>query len=109
MEKHRDPSYATPYPEAITLQAAVAKAVARETFLLFSQVGIVEEKTDQGTCFMSKVLQEMCKLLKMSQIYTSVYPQTDGLVKRFNQTLKQMLMKVIEVDGKKLLLPYVHL
>uniref|UniRef100_A0A8C1GXK8 Gypsy retrotransposon integrase-like protein 1 n=1 Tax=Cyprinus carpio TaxID=7962 RepID=A0A8C1GXK8_CYPCA len=103
--------YATRYPEAIPLRAATAKAVARETFLLFSRVGIVEEiLTDQGTCFMSKVLKEMCKLLKVSQIRTSVYhPQTDGLVERFNQTLKQMLRKVIEVDGKNWdqLLPYV--
>ncbi len=52
----------------------------------------------------------MCKFLKVSQIRTSVYhPQTDGLVERFNQTLKQMLRKVIEVDGKNWdqLLPYV--
>ncbi len=103
--------YATRYPEVIPLRAATAKAVARETFLLFSRVGIVEEiLTDQGTCFMSKVLKEMCKFLKVSQIRTSVYhPQTDGLVESFNQTLKQMLRKVIEVDGKNWdqLLPYV--
>lgn len=35
--------YATRYPEAIPLRAATAKAVARKTFLLFRQVGIVEE------------------------------------------------------------------
>ena len=27
-------------------------------------------------------------------------PQTDGLVERFNQTLKHMLRKVVDVDGK---------
>lgn len=58
---------------------------------------------------MSKVLKEMRKLLKVSQIRTYVYhPQMDGLVERFNQTLKHMLRKVIGVDGKNWdqLLPY---
>ncbi len=71
--------YATLYPEAIPLRAVTVKTVARETFLLFSRVGIVEEiLTDQGTSFMSKVLKELCKFLKVSQIHTSIYhPQTD--------------------------------
>lgn len=62
--------------EAIPIRAAKA-------------VGIVEDiLTDQDTCFRSKVLKE---LLKVSQIHTSVYlPQTDGLVERFNQTIKQI-------------------
>jgi len=34
-------------------------------------------------------------------LFNSVYhPQTDGLIERFNQTLKQMLKKVMEVDGR---------
>nr|XP_040058772.1 uncharacterized protein LOC120834693 isoform X2 [Gasterosteus aculeatus aculeatus] len=103
--------YATRYPEAVPLRTASAKAVARELFLLFSRVGIAKEVlTDQGTCFMSRVMKEMCKLLKVSQIRTSVYhPQTDGLVERFNKTLKQMLRKAIDVEGKNWdqLIPFV--
>jgi len=78
--------YATRYPKAVPLRTASAKAVAKELFLLCSRVGIVKEVlTDQGSCFMSRVMKEMCKLLKVSQIRTSVYhPQTDGLVERFN-------------------------
>ncbi|XP_061098630.1 uncharacterized protein LOC133128839 [Conger conger] len=102
--------YATRYPEAVPLRTATGKAVARELFLLFSRVGIAEELlTDQGSCFMSGVLKEMCRLLKVTQLRTSVYhPQTDGLVERFNQTLKAMLRKMIETDGKDWdqLLPY---
>nr|XP_040022572.1 uncharacterized protein LOC120811351 [Gasterosteus aculeatus aculeatus] len=59
---------------------------------------------------MSRVMKEMCKLLKVSQIRTSVYhPQTDGLVERFNKTLKQMLRKAIDVEGKNWdqLIPFV--
>ena len=103
--------YATRYPEAIPLRTATGKAVARELFLLFSRVGIANEiLTDQGTCFMSQVLKEMCQLLQVGQVRTSVYhPQTDGLVERFNKTLKSMLRKLVETDGKDWdkLLPYV--
>ncbi|KAG5842700.1 hypothetical protein ANANG_G00180410 [Anguilla anguilla] len=58
---------------------------------------------------MSTVLKAMCGLLKVKQVRTSVYhPQTDGLVERFNHTLKQMMRKMIETDGKDWdqLLPY---
>lgn len=102
--------YATRYPEAVPLRTATGKTIAKELFLFFSRVGIADEiLTDQGTCFMSQVLKEMCRLLRVTQLRTSVYhPQTDGLVERFNKTLKSMLRKLIEEDGKDWdqLLPY---
>ena len=50
--------YATRYPEALPLRAATAKAVAKELLLLFSRVGIAREiLTDQGSCFMSRVIK----------------------------------------------------
>ena len=58
---------------------------------------------------MSQVLREMCRLLRVAQVRTSVYhPQTDGLVERFNKTLKSMMRKMITDDGKDWdqLLPY---
>ena len=103
--------YATRYPEAVPLRAATAKAVARELMVLFSRVGIVREiLTDQGSCFMSRVLKGLTSLLQIRHLRTSVYhPQTDGLVERFNKTLKSMLKKVMEADGKNWdqLLPHV--
>lgn len=103
--------YATRFPEAIPLRSATSKAVARELVQLFSWVGIADEiLTDQGSCFMSTVMKETCRQLKVKQIKTSIYhPQTDGLVERFNKTLKHMLKKVIDIDGKNWdhLLPYV--
>jgi transposase InsO family protein len=46
-------------------------------------------------------MKDVCNLLRIKQVRTSVYhPQTDGLVERFNKTLKQMLKKVIERDGR---------
>ena len=103
--------YATRYPEAIPLRAATAKAIAHELFMLFSRVGIAKEiLTDQGTCFMSRVLSNLYRWLKVKRIRTSVYhAQTDGLVERFNKSLKHMVKKLIDVDGKDWdqLLPYV--
>ena len=103
--------YATRYPEALPLRAATAKAVAKELVLLFSRVGIAREVlTDQGSCFMSRVMKELLRLLQVKQLRTSVYhPQTDGLVERFNKTLKQMLKKAMDTDGKNWdqLLPHV--
>lgn len=58
---------------------------------------------------MSKVTNELCKLLKIKHLRTSVYhPQIDGLVERFNKTLKGMLKRVVSKDGKDwdCLLPY---
>ena len=50
---------------------------------------------------MPRVLKELLSILQLRQLRTSVYhPQIDGLVERFNKTLKQMLRKVMDVDGK---------
>lgn len=94
--------YATRYPEAIPLSAATGRAVARQMFLLFSRVGLPEEiLIDQGSCFMSEMMKTVSK--------SEDHPQTDGLVERFNKTLKHMLCKVVDLDGKNgvQLLPYV--
>ncbi|MGL4351519.1 MAG: DDE-type integrase/transposase/recombinase, partial [Plesiomonas shigelloides] len=92
--------YATRYPEAIPLRKATAKNVAREQFMMFSPVGIpIAILTDQGTPFTSTLMSNLCQLFRIKQLRTSVYhPQTDGLVERFNQTLKRMLRRVIEED-----------
>ncbi len=93
--------YATRYPEAIPLRKATAKTIAHELFLLFSRVGIPTEiLTDQGTSFMSRLMADLCQLY---------HPQTDGLVERFNQTLKQMLRRVAAEDRRDWdqMLPYV--
>ncbi|KAI2647274.1 Retrovirus-related Pol polyprotein from transposon 17.6 [Labeo rohita] len=103
--------YATRYPEAVPLRKAMAKNIAHELFLLFSRVELPSEiLTDQGTPFMSRLMADLAHLLKVKQVRTSVYhPQTDGLVERFNQTLKQMLRRVAAEDKKDwdLMLPYV--
>ena len=105
-----DSELCTRYPEAILLRTMATKGIACELVMLFSRVGIPDERlTDQGSPFMSRIMKNLCKLMKITQLLTSVYhPQTDGLVERFNQTLKQMKKKLMEADGKNWdqLLPY---
>lgn len=76
--------YATHYPEAIPLRNSSTKTIAIELLLMFSRMGIHKEiLTDQRTPFMSKVTKELCKLLGIRQLQTSVYhPQTKGLVEK---------------------------
>ena len=100
--------YATRYPEAIPMRTVDAEHVAEELVTMFARVGVPREiLTDQGTNFMSKLLAELYNLLHIHPIRTSPYPQTDGLVERFNGTLKSMLRKTA-LEGKDWdkLLPY---
>ena len=103
--------YATRYPEAVPLCSIDAEHVAEELVKLFSRVGIPREiLTDQGTNFTSQLLAEVYRLLHVHALHTNPYhPQTDGLVERFNQTLKSMLRKHATKEEKDWdrLLPYV--
>ncbi len=94
--------YATRYPEAVPLRTISAKSVAKALFRIISRVGIPKEiLTDQGTAFMSRTLSKLYELLGIKSILTSVYhPQTDGLVERFNRTLKSMVRKFVKEDAK---------
>lgn len=93
--------YATHYPEAIPLRKATANNMGKELFLMFSQVGIPTEiLRNQGTPFMSWLMADLCLLLQVKQLCTSVYhPQSDGLVEHFNQKLKRMQLRVVAEDG----------
>ena len=102
--------YATRYLEAIPLRSIDAAHIAEELIKVFARVGVPEEiLTDQGSNFTSHLLSELYRLLHIHSIRTSPYhPQTDGLVERFNQTLKGMLRKTLTRKGKDWdkLIPY---
>jgi hypothetical protein len=87
--------YATKFPEAIPLRRVDAVTVAEALVEVFSRLGIPEEiLTDQGSNFMSTLMSELFEMLKVNHIRTSPYhPQTDGMVERFNGTIKAMLRK----------------
>ena len=94
--------YTTHYPEVYTMTTITATSVAEKLMDLFSHYGVPREiLTDQGTNFMSEMLQELHKLLGIKSIPTSPYHfQTNSLVERFNQTIKQMVKKVLMTDHR---------
>ncbi|KAG6939748.1 hypothetical protein G0U57_021730, partial [Chelydra serpentina] len=102
--------YATQYPKAVPLRNTASNTIAKELMGMFARVGLAKEiLTDQGTPFLSKLMRDLCVLLHIHTLRTLVYQrQTDGLVERFNQTLKVMIRKVVSRDGKDwdTLLPY---
>ena len=101
----------TRYPEAIPLKNQSAEAVADALVTIFSRVGIPQEiSSDQGTNFMSQLVKELCQQLQIEQVSTTPYHQAaNGLVERWNQTMKNMLKRMIhdEPDSWDRLLPYV--
>ena len=96
----------------MALRTIDAEAMAEELVKIFSRVEIPKEiLTDQGSNFTSQLLVEVYSLLHVNAIRTSPYhPQTDGVVERFNQTLKGMLRKTACQEGKDWdsYIPYVH-
>ncbi|XP_065939370.1 uncharacterized protein [Magallana gigas] len=85
--------YATKYPEAIPLRSQDAEVVAEAMMEVFTRLGVPKEiLSDQGTNFMSSLITELCKLLSIRKLNTTPYhSQANGLVERFNGTLKRML------------------
>ncbi len=63
---------------------------------MFSRLGIPEELlTDCGSQFTSAVMREVSRLLSVRQLTTTPYhPMCNGLVERFNGTLKLMLKRM---------------
>lgn len=94
--------YATRFPEAFPPRSVTTTKLISALVQLFSLVGIPEEiLTDQGTNFMSCLMSQLHKELGITAIRTTPYhPETDGLVERFNQTLKRMLRKFVSDTGK---------
>ena len=94
--------YATRYPEAVALKSIDSVTVAEALIDIYSRVGVPDEiLTDQGTQFVSGVMKEVSRLLSIKQLRTTPYhPQCNGLVERFNGTLKSMLRKMTQEKPK---------
>ena len=86
-------AYATRYPEAVPLKDIQDEMVAEALVNMFTRVGVPKEVlSDQGSQFFSVVVKEMCRLLSFKQLVTMPYhPIFDGLIEKFNGTLKNML------------------
>jgi len=81
-----------PYVAALPNQeaATVADSLVRGFFCQFGSP--LELHSDRGTNFESAVMSEVCKLFGIKKTRTtSLYPQGDGLVERWNRTLVNSL------------------
>ncbi|XP_072048962.1 LOW QUALITY PROTEIN: uncharacterized protein [Amphiura filiformis] len=94
--------YATRYPEAAPLKSIEAERVAEELVVMFSRLGVPREVlTDLGSQFTSGIMKEVSRLLSIKQLTTTPYhPACNGLVERFNGTLKALLKKICEERPK---------
>ena len=90
--------YATRFPEAVALPIIDTERVAEALVGIFSRVGVPSEiLTDRGTQFTSGLMKEISRLLSLKQLTTTPYhPICNGLVEKFNGTLKRMLKRMCE-------------
>ncbi|XP_075733060.1 uncharacterized protein LOC142775507 [Rhipicephalus microplus] len=94
--------FATRYPDAVALPSIEARQVAEGLLEMFSHVGIPKEIiSDRGTSFMSAVMKEFSRLLSFKQLPTTPYhPMANGLIERFNGTLKRMIGRMCQERPK---------
>ena len=88
--------HASRYPEAVPLKNIDTETVAEVMVDMFSRVGVPQEVLhDLGTQFVSEVMREVSRLLSIKQLTSTLYhPICNGLVERFNRTMKQMLKRL---------------
>ena len=88
--------YATRYPEAVPLKNIDTETVTEALLDMYSRVGVPEEVlSDLETQFTSDCIKEVYRLLSIRRLTTSTYhPDCNGLVEKFNGTLKRMLTRL---------------
>ena len=88
--------YATRYPEAVPLKNIETETVAEALLDMYSRLVIPKEVlSDLGTQFVSKCMEEVSRLLSIKRLTTTPYhPICNGLVERFNGTLKKILRRL---------------
>ena len=78
----------------------IARLLADE---VIPNIGVPEALlSDRGTNLLSHLMLDLCKLLGIKKLNTTAYhPQCDGMVERFNRTLKTMLRKHAATFGNQ--------
>lgn len=95
--------FATRYPDAVALPSIETERIAEALLEMFSRVGVPREiVSDRGKSFTSNLMQELGRLLSFRQLPTTPYhPMANGLVERFNGTLKQMVRRMCQECPKQ--------
>lgn len=90
------------YPEAIPLRSITAKAVADAMISIFARFGVPDEVlTDNRSCFIGRLTQQLLKTLGVKGIRISPYhPQSNGMLERWHRLLKTAVSKLGGIDGK---------
>ena len=85
--------YMTKFVLAIATKDQTAETTAEALMMKFLEYGFPERIiTDNGPNFRSRLMDQMCQLLRAAHLFTTPYhPQFDGLCERFNRTLASML------------------
>src|SRR5260221_2854740 len=86
----------TRYPETTALKRIDTETVAEALLTFFSRIGFPEKiTTDQGSQFMSDVMQEVYRLLSIKHQPTIPWhPMSNGVVENYNGSLKRMLKRL---------------
>ena len=86
---------ATRYPVAIPLKRVDTQTTCDALLSIFADFGTPEEVVhDNGGNFTAELMQQVMKTLGVHRIVTSPYhPEANGIIERFNGTLKKTLKK----------------
>ena len=92
--------WALVYPIPYQKSLRIAKLLVEEVIPFF---GVPEALlSDRGTNLLSNLMKDICNLLGIRKLNTTAYhPQCDGMVERFNWTLKTMLRKQAATFGSQ--------
>ena len=94
--------YFTKFGEAVSLPDQHSETICRALEEIFSRHGMPTILlTDQGTNMESHVVDAVCKMFGLEKRHTTAYhPQCDGLVEKFNGTIKTLLRIRMDRDRK---------
>ena len=83
----------THFPEAIPLRNIKAPKTVESLIKFFTFVGLPASlQSDQGSNFMSNIMQQVLYQLGIKQFKSSAYhPESQGAIERFHQTLKNLI------------------
>ena len=95
--------YATRYVEAKPLKTAKAEEVAEALWEIWTRVGVPKEiLTDRGSQFVGDLANEVNRLLCVKGLTTTPYhAQGNGLVEKYNGTIKTMLKRLCQEQPKE--------
>ena len=92
--------YFTKFGEAVALPDAKSETISRVLEEIFARHGMPTVLlSDQGSNMESHVIKSVCKLFNIEKRHTTAYhPQCDGLVEKFNGTIKTLLRTCLDRD-----------